>query len=386
MGDAWVYVDESQAPYADGAIDGQPFWLGALITDHPIEASLIAGGLDVLKAEAGTQQDKALTRRYFHASKDTSLARSSFCRAVVDARLNATLVATQWFFGRSDSDSCKGAELHQLSTLLSLMAVFDDDFDAVHVIVAQRDKTFEQAHVDNFPTFCQQMQLDALVMQPGLPARFPRIEAQLAKGDHPGIQVCDLVLWSVQRSKPNRLTPTADEKYMRQLNLNIRSAGGAENAAQQHLEADLGSGVRRWIVAPANAPSARQLAGINEAETWLLAQEIADDVHRAAAIAEGSSRLGHLTEVLKHASTVCESAHLEPRATLGDALQTLMEAFLLVCDTLPVFDVTDGAAWARAKEKRLLAAAFLLQKIPLWTPSPFSLGANDVALASRVHA
>jgi hypothetical protein len=53
-----------------------------------------------------------------------------------------------------------------------------------------------------------------------------------------------------------------------------------------------------------------------------------------------------------------------------------MEAFLFVCDTLPVFDVADGLAWARAREKRIVASAFLADGARVWVPLEFSLEAN----------
>src|SRR4051812_26671280 len=119
MAEAWVYIDESQSPHAAGVDEGQPFWLGALITAFPIEQKLIAEALDKLRADpdaAGNVHDIAtLSRGYFHASDDSKNAHSWICQAIVAAPIDATFSATQWFFDRHDSDQYKGADLHRLT-------------------------------------------------------------------------------------------------------------------------------------------------------------------------------------------------------------------------------------------------------------------------------
>jgi hypothetical protein len=381
--DAWVYIDESQAPHAAGADHGQPFWLGAVITEHPIEQSLTAAALDQLKADpeaVGNAQDTAtLARGYFHASEDSKNAHSWVCRAIVDAPLDASFSATQWFFGRRDSDQYGGGQLHRLTALLSALTVIEDDFDTVHIFVASREGSFEQKHMDEWPTYCTKIQLGALIGMPALPTRFPRLNAQLVPASHAGVQVCDFVLWAVQRSKLDGLNPTGKSDWMKRLKLNLWAAGGAKDRAQQGLHGELGRGADRPIFQPLDSPPPRQLHTLNEIDRWVLAQQIANDVHHAAAIAEGNHRIGHLASIIHRASVGCETAHERPTNQLGEALSAMMEAFLLVCNTLPVFDVADGAAWARATEKRFLAAAFMKQEIPLLLSKGFSLRAQDVA-------
>ncbi|UQA56325.1 hypothetical protein [Polyangium aurulentum] len=259
------------------------------------------------------------------------------------------------------------------------MTAFQDDFDTIHVFVASREGSFEQKHVDAWPDYCTNMQFGALVGMPALPSRFPRIDAKLVSPDNPGVQVCDFVLWATQRSRPHGLNPTGKSEWLRRLKLDLWAASGAKDSAQQALEGRLGTGVERYIIQPTDSPPPRKLQDLDDAERWALTRQIANDVHRAAAIARGSSKIGHLAGMLERASSACEIAHQMHTSELGEALSNLMEAFLLVCHTLPVFDVADGAAWARATEKRFLASAFMKREIPLWMPNAFSLRANDVA-------
>ncbi|MDI3286160.1 hypothetical protein [Polyangium sp. 15x6] len=382
MGDAWVYIDESQAPHATGAEAGQPFWLGALITEQPIEQGLIDGALGQLKADpdsvGNTQDEATLGRGYFHASEDSKNAHSWICRAIVDAPVHAKFSATRWFFDRHDSNEYDGAKLHRLTALLSVMTALQDDFETIHVFVASREGSFEQTHMVQWPDYCLKMQLGALVDMPILPTRFPRIDAQLVSPNHPGIQACDFILWAVQRSKPVRLSPTGKSDWLKRLGLQLWADGGAENSAQQALEGILGKGIERAILPPMDSPPPRRLESLDAAERWALVQQIADDVHRAASLAEGNPRIGHLAAYLERASAGCERAHQVSPNELRELLGAMMEAFLLTCHTLPMFDVTDGAAWARVTEKRILAAAFMKGDW-LWLPPSFSLRSRDVA-------
>ncbi len=381
MADAWVYIDESQAPHAEGTEAGQPFWLGALITEKPIDQNLIGGALSRLGADpdaCGNSHDQAtLARGYFHASEDSKNAHSWICRAIVDGPLVASFSATQWFFGREDSAEFEGVGLHRLTALVSASMAFQDDFDCVHVFIANRDGSFAQRDLDEWPAYCKRTQLEGVVHNPAIPARFPVVDAALVEAAHPGVQVCDFVLWAAQRSRPERLIPTGNDDWVRRLRLDLWASGSVENSAFQRLLGKLGEGVDRSIHPPAGAPIPRSVVDISDPERWELVEEIAVDVHRAKACAKGSPRIGHVVHLLADASAQCNRTGLEGR-DLERTLSDLMEAFLLVCDTLPVYVTTDGAAWARAAEKRSLAAFFLRVGGPLWVPDDFSLVAADL--------
>lgn len=215
--DAWVYIDESQAPYATGVDKGQPFWLGALLVDSPIGSPLISSALEQLRKDpdiVGSVQDAAtLERSYFHASEDSKNAHSWLCRAIRSEIQAASFSATQWFFDAKDGEDLEGSKLHQMATLLSTSTALQDGYDCVHVIVAERIGTFDQTHIQQWPDLVREQQLGSFVRMPALPCRFPRIVTTVGKPSDPGIQVADFVLWAIQRSKPNKLTPTGNRDW-----------------------------------------------------------------------------------------------------------------------------------------------------------------------------
>jgi|GEM_PF-5956666 len=111
--------------------------------------------------------------------------------------------------------------------------------------------------------------LHSMVSTPWIPVRFPKIDARPANGETPGIQVCDFVLWALQRSWPNGLTPQDKDKtdWVKRLGLTSRvaggdlqirgMAGGIQNAADQSLVVALGAGCFRPYHPPDSAPSLR---------------------------------------------------------------------------------------------------------------------------------
>lgn len=381
MVEAWVYVDESQAPCAAGAADGQPFWIGSLITQHPIDQALIAGALDCLKTDPDavgvTQDATTLARGFFHASEDSKNAHSWLCRALVRPPLQASFSAAQWFFGRPDSDDYTGGDLHRASVLLSIMTALQDDFDCIHLFVAKREGSFEQRDIDQWPEYSTKMQFEALLHMPSMPTRFPPIVAKLVSPGEPGVQVCDFVLWATQRSRPDRLTATGKNDWVNRLGLHLWASGGVMGSAQHALHGTLSAGAERPFLPPRGVRPPREIESLGALEQWTLTRQIASDVHRAAVLADYTPRITHLAAALNRASAACESAHRMSDNELGETLDRLMVAFLLVCDTLPVYDPTDGTAWGHAIEKRTLAASFIRKTIGLSLPTGFSLRAHD---------
>lgn len=383
MSDAWVYIDESQAPHAAGTEAGQPFWLAALVTRAPIDETLIDVALAKLRDDPdaiGHASDQAtLVRGYFHASIDSKNAHSALCSAIVAAGLDATFLAAQWFFEREDGDSYEGTRLHRLSALLGVSSVLQDDFDCVHVFLARREGSFDTRELEEWPNYCARTQRDGVVhgaYAAAFPVRFPRIDASLADGAHPGVQVCDFVLWCVQRAKLKKLTPTGDARWLGYLGIHLGMAGGVEDSASQEVRGQLGAGAELTVPSPEHPILPRSVEELSDEERWRLVEEIAADVHRAARIAAGNDRIGHLAEYLKDASETCNRN--EARNDDGKTFADLMEVFVHVCDTLPVYDVTDAAAFARATEKRGLAASFLRPGCRLWVPDGFSLRDEDL--------
>jgi hypothetical protein len=382
MAEVWVYLDESQSPNAAGTQKGQPFWVAALATEQPLQQALIDKALNDLRVDSdavGNKSDQAtLTRGYFHASLDSKNAHSWLCRSIVESGLNASFSASLWFFDRQDGREREGADLHRLSTLLSALSVLQDDYDRVHLEAARREGTFDDADIEAFPEYYRRHALGSLVSMPSIPARFPKIETRPVGGENPGIQVCDLVLWAVQRARLDGLEPQGKVDWVKYLKMKLWATGGVKDAAHQSLEGELGMGCSRPYLPPVTMPTPRDLASLTNPELWGLAQEIARDLHQCAQAGSAHARIGHMADVIRRAAEGCEAAANAAPVDLRAILSDMMEAFLLVNDTLPVYDASNDVAWSRATEKRRLAAAILAGDRPLWFPNGFSLGSVEV--------
>ena len=172
------------------------------------------------------------------------------------------------------------------------------------------------------------------------------------------------------------LEVSGDQRWLERLGLKVEMAGGAEGGASQHVHGRLGRGIERSALPIEHSIGARSVDALTNLEKWELIREIAADVHRAASIAGAHRRIGHLAELLQSVAARCEND--EARADNGRTVSDLMEAFIRVCDTLPVYDPLDAAACARATEKRQVAASFLRPGPGLWVPNEFSLRAAAV--------
>jgi hypothetical protein len=157
VADAWVYIDESQGPAADAVDPGKPFRVGALVLEREVPADIINGALGELAADPDAQGNAAdqetLRRGHFHASFDSKNAHSWLSRAIVAAGLDGEFSDMQWHFGRKDSEKYGPSELHPLMNLLSALSAVQDDYDAVHLVVAKREGTFDEANVAGWDTY-----------------------------------------------------------------------------------------------------------------------------------------------------------------------------------------------------------------------------------------
>jgi hypothetical protein len=190
--------------------------------------------------------------------------------------------------------------------------------------------------------------------------------------------VCDFVLWAIQRAKPERTKLTGDSKWLKRLRLFISAQGGAVGGPQQKVAGTLGKGVKPTRPLLPGAISPRPLTDLSGPDQWELICEIAADLHRATAIAGASPRISHLASDVAQAAALCERAHMLAGDALANALRHILSTFVLICDTLPVFDRSSIAACTRAAEKRDVAAEYLSRTGRLWVPTQFSLAASAV--------
>jgi hypothetical protein len=355
MAEAWVYIDESQAPSAEGTEAGQPFRVGALLVEAAIPGSVPATGMATLKADPDAQGNKfdqeTLARGYFHASLDSANAHSALSYAITGHPIDGAFSDMQWHFGRPDSSKHEGGALHAMMVLLGSLTVTQDDYEAVHLVVAKREGTFDDANVAGWQDYWRSRCLGAFAQQPNIPTRFPRMTITLVGGDEPGIQVCDLVLWAVQRAKLDSLKATGKADWMKRLGVKAWAAGGPEGGAQQETSLTLGMGAERNFLPAFGGGVPRLPEDMTSVEILDVLREIEAEVLRVARLAKGHPRVGHLEPELCQAATL-----LAGQPGLEDIVK-VAETFLLVCDTLPTYDPTDATGYVRVMERRRVAAA-----------------------------
>lgn len=383
VADAWIYVDESQGPSASGTQAGRPFWLGALILESPIGQDLIDAALERLRNDPEAASNKrvaaTLTRGFFHASADLHNARRALCDEIVERDLAASFDSAQWFFDR-DEEGIEGPRLHRLSVALGAMSAFQSDYDRLHLVVARREGSFVERDVPKLLEFVRDAGLYNISQTPRIQTRFCAIDFHLADGSHPGVQVCDLVLWAIQRANPQGLKHTGDAQLLERLRLFVWAQGGVNDGPHQKVAAMLGRGVKPKLLLLPGDITPRAPADMNTLEQWDLVCDMAVDIHAAARIASASPRIKHLASEVERAASLCEKAHtLLPGEELRNGLHEILTTFLLICDTLPVFDRNSIEACTRAAEKRDLASEYLRRGGQLCVPLGFSLTADDVA-------
>ncbi|MFT3840775.1 MAG: hypothetical protein QM723_27540 [Myxococcaceae bacterium] len=244
--------------------------------------------------------------------------------------------------------------------LLATLTVTQDDYDAVHLVVAKREGTFDESDVVDWEQYCRTRSLGSFSRQPNLPRRFPRITIDLVGGDEPGIQVCDLVLWAIQRAALESLNVTGNDDWLKRLRVDVWSGGGPVGGAQEQVSATIGAAVERHFLPTLGGGKPRKPEELGRVELLKVMREIEADVSRVATMAPGHPRVGHL------ANELAEAAELL-KGKIGNAgVLKVAEAFALCCDTLPIYDPTDAAAYVRILERRRVAAAVMDQTQVRW--------------------
>lgn len=245
MPEAWVYIDESQAPSSEGCEHGQPFWVAALSVEQPIPASLADEALACLAGDPDAIQNqhdiRTLDRGYFHASLDSRNAHSHLCTAIRNSRMNAKFRAFLWYFDREGGSSRNGSRLHRLGVLGSAVATLDLDYDAAHLIVAKREGSFDQEDANQWPAYCEDNLVTEAIRHGCRPVnRIPVVE--LVEASTPGIQVCDFILWAAQRRSRGR------PDWSTRLGCLYWAEGGVPGVADQGYATDFGVGLSggRW--------------------------------------------------------------------------------------------------------------------------------------------
>lgn len=199
----YLYVDESGTP---GQADKDNFMLGAFLTETPISRNLIDKALNNLKKDnKNTAKDrKTIARSYFHASEDSPDAHSHLCTQIREISYPCEFffdVINKDLLSQKDTrDIGAAAKMHR--HLLSIISVHftQGHFDTIEFFIAERQGSFEKHDKEQWTNDFIEAMVYSAIKTPQIPISLPEFHVTVTDGALPGIQVCDFVLWAVQRA------------------------------------------------------------------------------------------------------------------------------------------------------------------------------------------
>jgi len=359
---AWVYIDESQAPHESIAEPGRPFRVGCLLVEKEITNEIVNQAWATFTVDPDVTRGnnrldrKTLARGYFHASADGKNAHSALCTAIVSAGLNAAFKDSQWHFDVPGSTGRTEAHLHGLANALAIMSLLDQDYDEVRLLIATRS-SFDSTVARGWLADSLEKRLHSQLVNPWIPTRFPPIAVDFVGADHPGIQVCDFMLWAVQRAQfPEALAqPDADGRLRRQrvwlerMGLRHFMSVNMEGDPQRSSEYVLGNAPFR--------PFTPKTVGARTLDT-LGTQSLTEGIIQIEHLIREQTAMGKPipNRLAQHGNDLLRSAERlsKARLSLEDVL-LVARTFLLICDTLPVYEVSDEEQCRRACELKAIA-------------------------------
>jgi hypothetical protein len=331
--------------------------VGVLTVERPIEQGLVDEALAALRADpdsvGNAQDERTLARAFLHASDDSKNGHSWLARAI-SKRVTGEFRDSRWEHAR-DREVRSERALHGLVNALSGMhALEDEQVDHVHFVIARRQGSFDESAGELLGKWLFGDRLGALIQQPEIPMRFPRVTVEIVGAAHPGIQVCDFLLWAAQR----RAKGGSASMWLERAGMRMWVEVKMEGEPQEYIAYYLGvpaANTRQRVFRD------RDLSAIPAAQFPALFQFVEQTVVAEAARALSDGRTAHLR---RHLETAAE--HLQNDQLLASGFDEIAQAFLLVCDTSPVYDVNSPEDEARGGEARRLAAAILDKRDVRW--------------------
>jgi hypothetical protein len=346
MSELWLYVDES------GQEDGT-FRVGVLASMAPITDALTA---PVLEEIAAHHPNARVLQHGFHAKDDPDSVRRAFYRAIRAAELDALFVERLRHQGQgrwiSEVDmkvsggmlpshpylpggpgAANGPVLQQALSGSVLAHFLDLDCDALHLSMEERSTIVTTETASAWVEDLQVRRLRLAAANPLVPFRFPPILLTVTSKTHraAGQEVCDYLLWAIQRACNPKASLAERRSWMRQVRL-IFAASFSLGGPWAGTERKLGRG----LSLPFSTPLPMELEPSAFSRPWIRIRrdEIAVIVTEASRLADhGERRLAHLRDLLRA---------VRKRSVNEDAVPLLGAAFLLVCDTLPSYEPTDA--------------------------------------------
>lgn len=339
-GKIYCYIDESGDPGVEsGSTEGKNFSVGTILTLSPIDKTLLDGALGALAADpdakGNTYDQETLKRGYFHASLDSKNAHSHICDAIRTlsplsfgmSTCNKPLVQAD----RKPSVLSSDAAFHSLMISLEGTTIADSAVEEVQLFIAERD-TFPPGIEAKWEAEFWKGLLISAGQVPNIPAYFPKLVITVVKGGHPGIQVCDFLLWAAQR----KFVLKNDDKWFGRVGLQETFSAVDVGGPMSHRHCFINKPVEvehstvdmKLIKAVPDSVKNDELSGL-----LCLAE-------RAVHLFCANTQPPHVAHLLPEVQAV--SMALKKFCIHTDDLVALASAYTKIADTLPIYDRTSA--------------------------------------------
>lgn len=200
----YIYIDESGTPSIS---DKDPFYIGVFVSTTKISTDFFDQSFQNLKNDEefdSNQTDKTTYQRgYFHASLDSKNAHSYCCRTIAGISWPCEFYVSS--IDKSNMTETDRTELntegkmHQHTLMISQMEFLIDNWDQIEIYIAERESSFSSNIKDQwekeFVGLMGEVHLKSIL----IPVAIPELNIHVCGPDDTGVQICDFLLWAVQR-------------------------------------------------------------------------------------------------------------------------------------------------------------------------------------------
>jgi hypothetical protein len=334
-----VYCDEQGSSHPS---DPQAFAVGILFGSSSTSLAPVADAL--------ARRDCRCTRRsHFHGSKDCGRCQELLATTIRESFGDLFFTSCRW---RKEESERKVADLH--AHALALAMPFWNPRHGIRR-VRLRIAAIERPAFSFFERWFEEeleVRLKTAAHLRGFPTVFPEVLVEEVSGEDPGVQLVDHLLWAERRSSTHGGDAFARTGILPRVETDqdVPYTSG-EYAAGEALP-----------MLRATRPLPGLLASLDRTTAFGLLMFAEHVVHHTARVRPASVR--HLEgHVLPTAARTRGKEEISDADWLG-----ICRAFLLLADTVPVYDVADAEAAQAVTDAASLVSQMYLQRDPAFVP------------------
>lgn len=377
--DLYIYIDESRD--ISNILKGNSadkFYVGMSMVDREINQKIINDALDDLNKipDLGQADKDCLQRKYFHASEDGPEAHSCLCKKIAaydqlsfSYEIFDIALADEFTKPLTSSE----ARLHQLMTFMSATVTSHARVDCVHIYVAQREKSFPAGIEEMWRQKFYDILVKCAGHMPQMATYFPNLEITVVKGDAPGIQVCDFLLWAAIR----KFEVKTDATWSDRVGLKFNSSSTSQN----HPFSRSKYYIHRPIKYPFVIYDLDKTKKPPDSYSYDVLRELlifAENCIRNYTIKRLPVHASHLQEKVDRIAQLLKSSEI----TTED-LASLADAFIQIADTVPIYNKTSSdEIYKVIKTKNILGIVYIAEDPRWFTISTWWIGERKKMFSS----